>query len=199
MIGYLKGTLAWCDDDSVVLDVNGVGYQVGVSRLALEAMPPAGSEVQLYTHLYIREDVLALYGFLSGEELEMFRRLIQVNGIGPKGAMAIFGVLSVSDLKFAILSEDAKAISKAPGVGAKSAQRVIIELKDKVSLEDAFTQRLAQTNASGAQSGEAADAVAALVALGYGVTEATKAVRSIPDQEGMPSDQLVKLALRQLF
>jgi Holliday junction DNA helicase RuvA len=145
MIGYIKGTIEAIREDSVIIDNHGIGYQVLLPLTVLSNMRMDGKEVKLYTYMHVREDQIALFGFESANQLHMFELLITVNGIGPKGALGILSTLSVSALMMAIVSQDAKTISKAPGVGAKSAQRVILDLKDKVAAEDIMYQEVADT------------------------------------------------------
>ena len=143
MYAYIKGILAEITEDAIIVENQGIGYEIAVPGQVFDYLPSVGEEVKIYTYHYVREDAILLYGFLTKEDVRIFKMLIGVSGIGPKGALAILSVLSTDDLRFAILGDDAKAIAKAPGVGAKTAQRVIIELKDKLSLEDAFEQKLA--------------------------------------------------------
>ena len=138
MYSYIRGELAEINPDHIVIDVGGIGYMVYISGHTFEYLPSIGQQIKVHTYLHIREDAMILYGFLTKDDLDMFIKLIGVSGIGPKGGLAVLSVLSADDLRFAILAGDAKAIAKAPGVGAKTAQRVILELKDKMSLEEAF-------------------------------------------------------------
>ncbi|MGN0272929.1 MAG: Holliday junction branch migration protein RuvA, partial [Lachnospiraceae bacterium] len=133
MYSYIKGTLVEASAEGIVVDNQGIGYGILVPGQVLEYLPSIGEEVKIYTYHYVREDMIALYGFLTREDVNIFKMLIGVSGIGPKGALAILSVMSTDDLRFAILGEDAKAIARAPGIGAKTAQRLIIELKDKIS------------------------------------------------------------------
>lgn len=135
--------------DSIVVEAAGVGYLIYIPTQYFDMLPDEGEDVKIYTYLCVREDAMILYGFLSKDDLEIFKLLITVSGIGPKGGLAILSTLSADDLRFAILSGDSKAISKAPGIGAKTAQRVILDLKDKLSLEDAFEKKL-ENQTSGA-------------------------------------------------
>lgn len=135
--------------DSIVVEAAGVGYLIYIPTQYFDMLPDEGEDVKIYTYLCVREDAMILYGFLSKDDLEIFKLLITVSGIGPKGGLAILSTLPADDLRFAILSGDSKAISKAPGIGAKTAQRVILDLKDKLSLEDAFEKKL-ENQASGA-------------------------------------------------
>ncbi len=199
MIGYVKGTLALAGENKVIVDVQGVGYLLSMSMNSMGQLPPAGSEVKLYTYMQVREDAVSLFGFINREEQEMFERLITISGVGPKAALGILGTLNVNDLKFAILSDDAKGIARAPGVGAKTAQRIVMELKDKISLEEAFEERTRSIGAGAEASQTESDAIQGLVALGYGAGEALKAVNSVENDGTMTAEQLLKAALKNLF
>lgn len=201
MIAYLKGELNDVEEEAIVLEVNGIGYNVKVNERTVQMLPALGSEMKIYTYTAVREDAVNLFGFLTKEDLEMFRLLITVSGIGPKGALAVLSVLDADGLRLAILSGDAKAIAKAQGVGAKTAERVIIDLKDKVSIEDTFVSResnetVMQGTAAGAVLKEAAEA---LTALGYPASEALKAVKQVENAEQMEVEELLKQALKKLF
>ncbi len=204
MISYIKGPLAEVDEDLIVVEAGNVGYNIRVPLSLLETLPPLGSEVRIYTYLRVQEDAMTLYGFGSRQDLKMFKQLLGVNGVGPKGGLAILSALRPSDLRLAIVSGDAKAISRAPGIGVRTAQRVILDLKDKVSLDDALPS-LTETDAGAAQpvsgmSDKGKEAVEALVALGYSSMEATKAVRQAAGSEGdMTAEQILKSALRYLI
>ena len=148
----------------------------------------------------VREDAMILYGFLTKDDLRVFKLLIGVNGIGPKGALAVLSVMTTDDLRFAVLGDDAKAIAKAPGIGAKTAQRVILELKDKLSLEEAFelkSEHVSRQNENGS-SGVKNEAVQALVALGYASSEALKALNGIEITDDMDVETLLKAALKNM-
>ena len=167
MIAYIKGNLADIMQDRIVIDVSGIGWQVFVPGQVLDHLPAMGEPVKIHTWLQVREDAMTLFGFLTKDDLRIFKLLIGVNGIGPKNALAILSVMNTDDLRFAILGDDAKAIAKTPGVGTKTAQRLILELKDKISLEDAFEQKMAHLQeAQSDTSGVKAEAVMALTALG---------------------------------
>lgn len=200
MYAYIKGILAEVNTDSIVIENQGIGYQVYVSLQALEELPAIGMEVKVYTYLYVREDAMVLFGFPDREDLKMFQMLLTVSGVGPKGALGILSALSGDDLRFAILSGDSKAISKAPGIGAKTAQRVILELKDKVSLEDAFETKTAHiaggnVTVNGTVKNEA---IQALVALGYSSSEAMKAVSQVEISQEHKVEDVLKLALKHM-
>ena len=139
MISYVKGILAEKAKDRIVVESGMMGIGIFVPMSVLEVLPPLGEEVKIYTHLQVREDDMSLYGFLSRSDLEMFRQLLGVNGIGPKGALGILSALRPEELRLAVMTGDAKAISRAPGDGAKTAQRIILDLKDKVQAEDLLT------------------------------------------------------------
>ena len=131
MIAYVKGIVADIAEDNAVIEVNGMGYNVRISADTAARMPGVGETVKLYTYTSVREDAIQLFGFLSGNDLAVFKKCITVNGIGPKGALAILSVLDADSLRFAIMSGDVKTICKAPGIGARTAERLILELKDK--------------------------------------------------------------------
>ena len=199
MYAYIKGILAEITEDAIIVENQGIGYEIAVPGQVFDYLPSVGEEVKIYTYHYVREDAILLYGFLTKEDVRIFKMLIGVSGIGPKGALSILSVLSTDDLRFAILGDDAKAIAKAPGVGAKTAQRVIIELKDKLSLEDAFEQKLAN-QAQKAELNPAVgvknEAILALTSLGYSQSEALKVLQGI---EISPDDQVedvLKMALK---
>ena len=141
MYAYLKGTIEEITEDNLVLEVNQIGYNIKISSRTANLLEGIGSFAKIYTYTLVREDTFQLYGFLTRDDLDIFKQLITVNGIGPKGGLAILSIMSADELRFAILSGDAKAIAKAPGVGAKTAERVILDLKDKVSLEDALAPK----------------------------------------------------------
>ena len=136
MYSYIKGTLEEISEDQIVVENHGIGYNIRISARMLDVLPTRGEEIKIYTYLYVKEDAFSLFGFPSRDELEMFKLLINVSGIGPKGGLAVLSVLSANDLRYAIVAEDVKTISKAPGVGSKTAKRLIIELKDKIDLEE---------------------------------------------------------------
>ena len=200
MYAFIKGELAEINTDHIVIEAGGIGYQVFISLQTFDYLPSVGENLKIYTYLYLREDAMILYGFLTKDDLELFKLLISVSGIGPKGGLAILSTLEADDLRFAILSGDAKAISKAPGVGGKTAQRVILELKDKLSLEDAFEAKTehVQKNAAAAGGSVKNDAVMALTALGYSSTESLKAVSAVEITEDMDVEEVLKAALKHL-
>lgn len=200
MIGFLKGKLEAIYDERIAIDVNGIGFNVSMPVSQLEMLDPMGSEVKVYTYLAVREDAMQLYGFTTADSLELFKLLIQVNGIGPKGALALLSTISVDDLRFAIMSGDAKTISKAPGIGAKTAQRLIIDLKDKVSVRDmldAYSVNNLSPRVSEVNSARA-EAIEALTALGYSSSDALRAVRESGAGDNDDTETIIKLAFKQL-
>ncbi len=205
MIAYVNGILENLEEGNAVIDVNGFGVNVNISGSTMDRMPGIGEMVKLYTYTNVKEDTFSLFGFLSRDELNLFKMLITVNGIGPKGGLAVLSVLSPDDLRFAIISGDSASIAKAPGVGKKTAERITLELRDKirVSEDDLLSPSVA---ASGDDlTGDAAaakdEAVAALVALGYNSSDAVKAVRKVIKSSEAPLDTevLLKLALKEMF
>lgn len=200
MIAFLRGEVAAVSENRLVLDVNNVGYQIFISGRDAADMPSVGEEVKIYTYLSVREDAMQLFGFLSEDDLEVYKLLLNVNGIGPKAGLGILSVLSADDLRFAVLSDDARTISKAPGIGNKTAQKLILELKDKLSLEEAFEKKLqkAENTGSGLEANRG-EAVQALVALGYSNSDALRAVKKADITEDMDTETILKLALRKLL
>ncbi len=201
MYSYIRGILTDQDEETIVVEAAGVGYNIYTTGQTFQALPPIGSKVKIYTYLQVREDAMTLFGFLTKDDLKVFKLLLGVNGIGPKGAIGILSVMTTDDLRFAVLADDAKAIAKAPGVGNKTAQRLILELKDKLSLEEAFQQKLAHTAQSEeahTTSGMQNEAVQALVALGYSSSEALKAVSAVELTEQMDTEALLKAALKKM-
>ena len=179
MIGYIKGEVAAIYEDRLVLENNGIGYNIYMPGSSLELVEGIGAVVKVYTYLCVREDAMLLYGFLTKDDLDLYRLLISVGGIGPKGGLSLLSVMSADELKFAIASGDVKQIAKAPGIGAKTAQRVIIDLKDKIDIVSQFDQMYADNGQkTQALSSVREEAALALVALGYSQTDSYKAVRN---------------------
>lgn len=189
------------EKEKIIVDVNGVGYGIFMPETSMAMLPGCGSEIKIHTYLNVREDLMQLFGFLTKDDLNIFKMLIGVSGIGPKGGLAILSKLSADDLRFAILSGDAKAISAAQGIGKKTAEKVIIELKDKLDLENVLNQKkemqvpLSVDSSSGEMQSEA---VQALVALGYGSTESLKAVKKVC-ADCTTVEEILKAALKCLF
>lgn len=202
MYSYIKGELAEIiGEDLIVVETNQIGYNIRIPSQLLEYLPGIGAQVKIYTYLYVREDAYMLYGFLTRDDLEVFKLLLSVSGIGPKGALAILSVMSTDDLRFAVLADDAKTIAKAPGVGNKTAQRLIIELKDKLRLEDVIESKLAHQDNTPARSeltGKKNEAVEALVSLGYSSSEALKVLAGIEISEERTVEDILKEALKAM-
>ena len=206
MISYVKGPLMGIEEDVIVVEAGSLGLAVHVPVSLLPELPGLGQEVTVYTYFQVREDAMTLYGFLHPQDRDMFRQLLGVNGIGPKGALGILSVLRPDDLRLAIVSEDVKALAKAPGMGTKTAQRMILDLKDKISMEDVLGSMASGTDL-GTGSGAAAmaglaevakEAVQALVALGYTNSEASRAVKQVEIVDGMTSEDVLKASLKHL-
>ena len=205
MISYIRGTLAVMEEDKVIVDVVGVGYGIYMSGRAMGMLPSVGCEVKIHTYLHVKEDIMQLYGFLTRDELAVFRLLIGVSGIGPKGGLGILSALSPDDLRFAVASNDIKAIQAAPGIGKKTAEKLILELKDKLKLEDALEHISGNDVAYAAEVPSAnyaevqSEAVQALVALGYGNTEALRAVKQVELTEDTGVEEVLKQALKKMM
>ena len=199
MYAYIKGTLEEISDGQIIVDNHGIGYQIMTPASITDYVSSVGEEVKIYTYLHVKEDAALLFGFPTKDGLDLFKLLLKVNGIGPKGALGILSALSSDELRFAVLSGDAKAIAKAPGVGAKSAQRIILELKDKMNLEDILSEKPmeAADSSSGVKTVKN-EAVQALVALGYSSSEALSVVAKIEISEDTDVEEVLKAALRQM-
>ncbi len=200
MFAYISGILEDVDAENAVIDVNGVGFNVRISADTASRLPGIGEALKLYTYTQVREDSFSLYGFLSRNDLNIFKQCITVNGIGPKGALAILSTLDADSLRFAIMSGDTKAIAKAPGIGTRTAERLIIDLKDKIKIDDSMIDREIQIqNAVSDNDPRRTEAVDALVALGYGRTESVKAVSNVPNADTLDAGAILKAALKYLF
>ena len=205
MISYIRGELCDIEEQKAIVDVNGVGYGIYMPQQALSLLPPMGQQVKIHTYLNIREDAMQLFGFLTKEDLNVFRLLIGVNGIGPKAGLNILSCLSPDELRFAVLSGDAKAISATPGIGKKTAEKLILELKDTLNIEDMLEHAAhggdSEDLASGTDTASntmQAEAVQALTALGYGSAESLRAVKkSSPECSSV--EDILKEALKFLL
>ena len=197
MIAFVHGMTVDMTENSVVVEAGGIGYEIYMTGADLSEIR-MGEDVKVHTYFSVREDAMKLYGFRAKDDLQMFKLLLGVNGVGPKAAL---GVLAGIELRFAILSDDVKTLSKAPGIGKKTAQKLILELKDKMKLEDAFELKLAHEQERAAVGvGEVSDgrqeAVEALVALGYSSADALRAVRKVTDVPPDDVEGLLKAALK---
>ena len=202
MVSYVRGELVAIEEEKVIIDVNGVGFGIFMPAQSMNYLPMIGEEVRLHTYMNVREDAIQLFGFLTKDDLKVFKLVISVSGIGPKGGLSILSQLSPDDLRFAVMANDSKAIAKAPGIGKKTAEKLIIELKDKLSIEDVLNKVddsetiIANTGASNEIQ---AEAVQALVALGYGNTESMKAVKKVQTDENTTVEEVLKLALKNMM
>ncbi len=201
LISYVKGTVSYKGNDFVVLENHGIGYQIKTSSRVLDLLQ-TGQEGMLFTHMYIREDNIALFGFSTRKELDVFQILLGISGIGPKAALSVLSTMTVEELYYAVFSEDAKSISKTPGIGPKGAKRMIIELKDRLRLED--LEGISSENTDVAlekdmESDSISDAIQALAALGYSNGEAYRAVHQVAQADSMDSEQLLKEALKVML
>ena len=203
MIAMIRGTLVEkSEGEAVVMTGSGVGLRLLCSMNTLSALPAAGQECTLHTHMNVREDAMELFGFMKKEERDMFRRLISVSGIGPKSALFVLGSMPLTDLRLAILTGDVNALSRAPGVGKKTAQRISLELKDKLT-KDALSSGVSMDEISYMDTGEApvtdamGEAMQALKALGYSPQDAAAALKGVKGKADT-SDELIKLALRHM-
>lgn len=200
MYSYIKGKLADIEESKIIVEAGGIGYGILVPGTVMERMPAIGEQVKIHTYLHVKEDLFLLFGFLTKDDLKVFKLLLSVNGIGPKGALAVLSVMTTDQLRFAVLAGDAKAIAKAPGIGAKTAQRVILELKDKMKLEDilapsANASEIPVTTETNSKKNEA---IEALVALGYSSSEALSAVSKVTVTGDTDVEDILKGALKQM-
>lgn len=198
MIAYVKGNLEEIRAESIVVEAAGLGYEINTPNSILPLLPPIGSSVKIYTYDYHREEIHQLYGFLEAGDVRLFEQIIGVSGIGPKAGMGILSVMSPDAFRFAVLSEDAKLLSKAPLIGVKTAKKLILELKDKFEKEPSGGMTEALPIEMPKAEGAKAEAVLALEALGYGHAEALKVVSAVPDTDGLTVEQVLKQALKSL-
>lgn len=203
MFSYIKGPLVEVFEDTIVVEAGSIGWNIHVPLSVLDVLPRTGEEVRIYTSFQVREDAMTLYGFLTRQDLQMFKQLLGVNGIGPKAALGILSTMRPDDLRMAIISEDAKAIAKAPGIGPKTAKRVILDLKDRIRMEDILPEGIVMDQEVPAAAlvgmeGIGREAIEALVALGYSMTEAARAVHQVEITDGMTVEAVLKASLRHL-
>lgn len=197
MISYIKGTVEAISQDEVIIERDGIGFGILTSQNVINRLR-IKDNVTLFTHMHVREDDISLFGFLSQDEKNIFKQLISISGIGPKGALAILSVLTVDEFRIAVLSEDYKAIAKANGIGAKTAQRVVIDLKDKLKLDDILPDGEPLSQEDAAANDNMAEAALALTSLGYSNLEALRALRKVKNNDAMSVEELLKAALRYL-
>lgn len=195
MIAFLKGIVSYLDEQGAIIDVGGVGFSVTMPSIDIGKLPKIGQEAFLYTYLYVREDIMELFGFSDKESIKYFKKLISVSGVGPKAAISLLSALTPSELALAIISSDAKAIGKAKGIGPKMAQRIVLELKGKVETDDAIGQGFIAESAYKPRVDTAA--VNALIALGCSPSEAQKTVMQISG-ENLTTEDIIKEALRRI-
>lgn len=200
MIAFIQGELAETRPGAIVIAAGGIGYEISVPANVFGKLPPIGGMIKVHTYLQVKEDGVALFGFLKKDDLEVFKLLIMVNGIGPKAALSVLSSITPDNLRFAVLAEDTKAIEKVPGIGKKTAGKLILELKDKFRLDDAFEQKLEtsreEAKTSGLEDAVASEAVQALVALGYPSSEALRAVSMVAVTSEMDSEDVLRLSLK---
>ncbi|MDQ2087823.1 Holliday junction branch migration protein RuvA [Herbivorax sp. ANBcel31] len=199
MYAYIRGNLEYKHNSYVVIEANGVGYKITTALSTIENLGSVGEEVKVYTHLYVREDIMALYGFSTREELGMFELLITVSGVGPKAATSVLSSVSPSKFGLAVITDDIKTLTKAQGIGKKMAQRIVLELKDKINKEQLEPESISQKEISnaGRENSRKSEAVSALMVLGYTSSEAEKAVLSVYTED-MDLELVIKNALKGL-
>ncbi len=201
MYSYIKGIFVGQSGNSIVIDNGGIGYNINYPITSYGLPFSYGDEVKIYTHFQVTENAMSLYGFISEDDRDVFRRLISVNGVGPKAALGILSTLSADDLRFAVLGNDSKLISTAPGIGKKTAEKIILELKDKFTLEDTFETALTNKsagNAAGVSAGVRNDAIAGLTSLGFSSSEAIRALGKIDIGPDSTVEEVLGLALEHL-
>jgi Holliday junction DNA helicase RuvA len=196
MYEYIKGIYEGMNKDYIVVENNGIGYKVHTSGSTLAKLPKNGEEVLLYLQQIVREDFIGLYGFLTKEELNMFKMLLTINGVGAKAALSLLSISNINNLKYAILSEDEKTITKAPGIGKKMAQRIILELKDKIKPDEILSVDNMNINIEDNKE-SISEALEALVALGYSEKEAQKAIESTDKKDSV--ENIIKNSLKFLM
>lgn len=197
MYEYIKGTYAGMNKDYIVMDNNGIGYKIFTSGSTMAKMPKIGEEVFIYIHQIVREDFIGLYGFLTREELDMFNLLLGINGVGTKASLSLLSISSVSNLKYAIITGDDKTLVRAPGIGKKTAQRIVLELKDKI--KDASSSISGDGNGldESFNADNTTEALGALVSLGYSEKEAQNAIENVNKNDSLES--IIKQCLKYLM
>lgn len=199
MISHIRGTLVDINQNTIIIEAGALGYEIYVPLSLVERLPKVGTDVLIHTHFQVKEDGVSLYGFLNKQDLQMFKQLLLVNGIGPKGALGVLSVLTPDEVRLAILAEDAKAIAKAPGIGIKTAQRVILDLKDRISMNDLVSAIDHETvQADHGNISAVKEAAEALIALGYSRTEALRATQKVGNAEQLSVEEVLKESLKHL-
>ena len=198
MISFVRGTLSEVLESSIVVEAGGLGLEISVPLILMDQLPRIGEEVKIYTYFRVAEDAMSLYGFGSRRDLDIFRMLIGVSGIGPKGALALLSTLRTDDLMLAIATGDQKSIAKAPGIGLRTAQRLIVDLKDKIDLNDLLENGRSASPAPQAENAAAQEAAEALISLGYNPAQAARAVRSVEVTDEMDVEEILKQALKRM-
>lgn len=196
MFAYIKGSLEQKSNNYVVIDVGGIGYKIFMATKAIEALGEIGEVVKVHTHYYVREDNISLYGFNTNEELRMFELLLQVSGIGAKSAIAMLSEISPSSFALAVISDDISQLVKIPGIGKKTAARIVLELKDKLKTEEAIT-KTEEVKISITNEEETSEAIAALQVLGYTKREIEKALENV-DTKNLQLEEIIKQGLKNL-
>lgn len=203
MIAYIKGIVEDILEDRIILETGNLGYNIFMPMGAVEHLLHKGQEIKIHTYLHVKEDALSLFGFLTRDDLNTFKLLLSVNGIGPKAALGILSGLSADELRFAVLADDVKTISRAPGIGKKTAQKLILELKDKFNIQEALELKAEHVQTQGAGETDLTDvkkeAVEALTALGYSGADALRAVKKVDVTSDMSVETMLKLALKNMF
>lgn len=196
MYEYIKGIFKSIEKEYIVIECGNIGYKILTSGSTISNMPAIDQPIKIYTHQIVREDFIGLYGFLTKEEISMFNLLISINGVGPKAALSLMSIANVSTLKYAIITDDDKLITKAPGIGKKTAQRIILELKDKINLGEAIEKGVVIDPIT-LDNGKLSEAIGALIALGYSDKEAEKAVEKADRSKSV--EEIIKQCLKFLM
>lgn len=199
MFAYIKGTIEAKSNGSIIVEAGGIGYRIYTALSTINNIGQIGTGVKVYTHYYVREDIAALYGFYTMEELGMFDMLLSVSGVGPKAAISMISALSPSRFALAVVTQDTKSLTKAQGIGSKMAQRIILELKDKISKEQLTANNLGSNDINAEIGGDSAlsEAVSALMVLGYSSFEASNSVSSVY-LDGMGVEEIIMKALKSI-
>ena len=201
MISYIRGELVSIEEEKIIVDVNGVGYGIFMPAQSISLLPSIGQEVKIHTYMNVREDAMQLFGFLTRDDLQVYKLVITVNGIGPKNGLNVLSHMTADELRFAVMAQDVKAISGAPGIGKKTAEKLILELRDKLSIEDVLEKQsdTEVTATTITTSQVQSEAIQALVALGYGNGESMKAVKKVELNEMSTVEDVLKQALKYIM